>query len=78
MESYPDPHQSVSVKNTMLGDVSKVRNGGQMVFFMGYQPEFTLPFVLTTEAQKQMELFDQDGQPKDEEPLGQTPSNPPA
>ena len=78
VESYPDPHQSVSVKNTMLVDVSKFRNGGQTVFFMGYQPEFTLPFVLTTEAQKQMELFDQDGQPKDEEPLGQTPSNPPA
>jgi hypothetical protein len=36
-----------------------------MEFFMGYQPEYTLPFVLTKEAQKQMEIFDQNGQPTD-------------
>jgi hypothetical protein len=47
----------------MLVDVNKFRNGGQMEFFMGYQPEYTLPFVLTKEAQKQMEIFDQNGQP---------------
>ena len=63
MESYPNPHQDVSVKNTMLVDVSKFRNGGQMEFFMGYQPEFTLPFVLTKEVQGQMELFTQSDQP---------------
>ena len=63
MESYPNPHQDVSVKNTMLVDVSKFRNGGQMELFMGYQPEYTLPFVLTTEVQGQMELFTQSEQP---------------
>jgi len=63
MESYSDPYQHVSVKNTMLVDVNKFRNGGQMEFFMGYQPEYTLPFVLTKEVQKQMEIFDQNGQP---------------
>ena len=63
MESYPNPHQDVSVKNTMLVDVSKFRNGGQMELFMGYQPEFTLPFVLTKEVQGQMELFTQSDQP---------------
>ena len=65
MESYSDPYQHVSVKNTMLVDVNKFRNGGQMEFFMGYQPEYTLPFVLTKEVQKQMEIFDQNGQPTD-------------
>ncbi len=65
VESYPDKYVNVSVKNTMLVDVNKFRNGGQMEFFMGYQPEYTLPFVLTKEAQKQMELFDQSGQPSD-------------
>ena len=63
MESYPNPHQDVSVKNTMLVDVSKFRNGGQMELFMGYQPEYTLPFVLTKEVQGQMELFTQSEQP---------------
>ena len=67
MESYPDPHQSVSVKNTMLVEASKYRNGGQLELFMGYQPEYTLPFVLDKETQRQMELFDQNGQPSDEE-----------
>ena len=71
MESYSDPYQHVSVKNTMLVDVSKFRSGGQMEFFMGYQPEYTLPFVLTKEAQGQMEIFDQDGDPKED------PLNPP-
>ena len=65
MEGYPHPYEDVSVKNTMLVDVNKFRNGGQMEFFMGYQPEYTLPFVLTKEAQKQMEIFDQNGQPKE-------------
>jgi replicative DNA helicase len=79
MESYPDQYVNVSVKNTMLVDVNKSRNGGQMEFFMGYQPEYTLPFVLTKEVQKQMELFDQNGQPTEEAPLGhQDPLNPPA
>jgi replicative DNA helicase len=74
VESYSDPYQHVSVKNTMLVDVSKFRSGGQMEFFMGYQPEYTLPFVLTKEAQGQMEIFDQDG-----DPLGhQDPLGPPA
>ena len=63
MESYSDPYQHVSVKNTMLVDVSKFRSGGQMEFFMGYQPEYTLPFVLTKEAQGQMEIFDQELDP---------------
>ena len=71
VESYSDPYQHVSVKNTMLVDVSKFRSGGQMEFFMGYQPEYTLPFVLTKEAQGQMEIFDQDGDPKED------PLNPP-
>ena len=66
MESYPDPHQHVTVKNTMLVDVSKFRNGGQLELFMGYQPEFTLPFVLTKELQGQMEIFDKNGQPSDD------------
>ncbi len=66
VESYPDPHQEVPVKNTMLVDVSKFRSGGQTEFFMGYQPEFTLPFVLTKEAQKQIEIFDENGQPNDD------------
>ncbi len=63
VESYPDQYVNVSVKNTMLVDVSKFRSGGQMEFFMGYQPEYTLPFVLTKEAQGQMELFDQELDP---------------
>ncbi len=63
MESYPDQYVNVSVKNTMLVDVSKLRSGGQMEFFMGYQPEYTLPFVLTKEAQGQMEIFDQELDP---------------
>ena len=79
VESYPDKYVNVSVKNTMLVDVNKFRNGGQMEFFMGYQPEYTLPFVLTKEAQKQMELFDQELDPLGpQDPLGQDPLNPPA
>ena len=77
VESYSDPYQHVSVKNTMLVDVSKFRSGGQMEFFMGYQPEYTLPFVLTKEAQGQMEIFDQELDPK-EDPIGQDPLGPPA
>ena len=73
VESYPDPHQTVPVKNTMLVEASKYRNGGQLELFMGYQPEYTLPFVLDKVAQGQMELFDQNGQPSEEDPL-----NPPA
>ncbi len=66
VESYPDKYVDVSVKNTMLVDVSKFRSGGQMEFFMGYQPEYTLPFVLTKEAQGQMEIFDQNGLPSED------------
>ena len=40
---------------------------------MGYQPEYTLPFVLDKVAQGQMELFDQNGQPSED----QDPLNPP-
>ena len=63
MESYPNPHEKVTVKNTMLVDVSKFRSGGQMEFFMGYQPELTLPYVLTKEMKGQLELFTQSDQP---------------
>ena len=62
VESYPAPYESVKVKETMLVDVSKFRNGGQMEFFMGYQPEYTLPFVLTKEKQGQLEIFDENEQ----------------
>ena len=63
MESYPNPHENMTVKNTMLVDVSKFRSGGQMEFFMGYQPELTLPYVLTKEMKGQLELFTQSDQP---------------
>ena len=56
-EAYPDPYLNVSVKNTMLVEAGKYRSGAQMEFFMGYQPEFTLPFVLDKEKQMQMEIF---------------------
>ena len=37
----------------MLVDAGKYRSGGQIEFFMGYLPEYTLPFVLTGEQPPQ-------------------------
>ena len=65
-EAYSDPYQHVTVKNTMLVDAGKYRSGAQTEFIMGYQPEYTLPFVLTKEKQEEMEIFDQQGDPYDE------------
>ena len=65
-EAYSDPYQHVTVKNTMLVDAGKYRSGAQTEFIMGYQPEYTLPFVLTKEKQEEMEIFDQEGDPYDE------------
>ena len=45
-DCYPSPYDSYSVKNTMLVDAGKYRNGGQTEFIMGYMPEYTLPYVL--------------------------------
>ena len=65
-EAYSDPYQHVTVKNTMLVDAGKYRSGAQTEFIMGYQPEYTLPFVLTKEKQEEMEIFNQEGDPYDE------------
>ena len=65
-EAYSDPYQHVTVKNTMLVDAGKYRSGAQTEFIMGYQPEYTLPFVLTKEKQEEMEIFNQQGDPYDE------------
>ena len=65
-EAYSDPYQHVTVKNTMLVDAGKYRSGAQTEFIMGYQPEYTLPFVLTKEKQEELEIFDQQGDPYDE------------
>ena len=62
VDGYPNPYETVSVKNTMLVDAGKYRSGGQTEFFMGYIPEYTLPYVLTQVPQTQTAPKEDNGQ----------------
>ena len=62
VDGYPNPYENVPVKNTMLVDAGKYRSGGQTEFFMGYIPEYTLPYVLTQVPQTQTAPKEDNGQ----------------
>ena len=59
---YPPPYDNVDARHTMLVDAGKYRSGGQIEFFMGYQPEYTLPYVLNGQPQPQSQPVDESGQ----------------
>ena len=62
VDYYPSPYENVDAHHTMLVDAGKYRSGGQMEFFMGYLPEFTLPFVLAGQQLPQAQPADGGGQ----------------
>lgn len=57
-ESYPSPYEDVTVHHTMLVDAGKYRSGAQTEFFMGYIPEFTLPYILDPKDLKSPQVAD--------------------